>query len=235
MKRRRHPKCTLVSFLIAAVPLCWCGPANAGDITPGLDRIAFAVDGAESSHARNPAMWRLNPGAPQGPMQVSGRAGDDVGGGDRFDIAENRVMGRAYLALLYRRYGNWPDAVAAYNWGMGNLDGWIRAGRPSQRLSPGVARYLSRVLHDSGLSVTGLERLSWSSQGAPFGRNGYRLFVHNDSGLRLRGLEESGRPLPVLTNSGRPLPGLAQSGRPLPNAVASGRSLPSLAHSGQML
>src|SRR4051812_26121902 len=71
--------------------------------------------------------------------------------GDRFDITQNRAIGRAYLSLLYRRYGNWPDAVAAYNWGLGRLDLWIRAGRPPEKFVPGVSRYARRVLHDSGL------------------------------------------------------------------------------------
>jgi len=26
-----------------------------------------------------------------------------------------------YLAQLYRRFGNWPEALAAYNWGQGNV------------------------------------------------------------------------------------------------------------------
>ena len=94
-----------------------------------LDRVAFAVDGAESSHAEDLTMWRPDPSAPQGPMQVSGPAAADVGGGDRFDSMENRAIGRAYLAQLYRRYKNWPDAIAAYNWGMGNVDSWVKAGR----------------------------------------------------------------------------------------------------------
>jgi membrane-bound lytic murein transglycosylase MltF len=51
-------------------------------------------------------MWRPNLAGPQGPMQVSEKAARDVGGGDRFDIAQNRTIGRAYLALLYRRYVN---------------------------------------------------------------------------------------------------------------------------------
>ena len=127
--------------------------AFADDIGPTrqeLDRIAYAVDGAESSHGTNPAMWRPNPAGPQGPMQVSDKAARDVGERDRFDIAQNRAIGRAYLALLYRRYANWPDAVSAYNWGMGNLDSWIRAGRPWQRLLPAVAMYSRRVLTESG-------------------------------------------------------------------------------------
>ncbi|MBV9552925.1 MAG: lytic transglycosylase domain-containing protein, partial [Alphaproteobacteria bacterium] len=120
-------------------------PAKAGE----LDRVAFAVDGAESGHGSNFAMWRADPDGPQGPMQVSAAAAFDVGGGDRFDMRQNRAMGRAYLALLYQRYGNWPDAIAAYNWGPGNLDQWIGAGRPVDRLPLETARYLLKVLRDA--------------------------------------------------------------------------------------
>jgi hypothetical protein len=116
-----------------------------------LDRIAYAVDGAESSHGEDLTMWRPDPSGPQGPMQVSEPAAADVGGGDRFDSTENRAIGRAYLAQLYRRYKNWPDAIAAYNWGMGNVDSWVKAGRPADKFVIGVAAYLRRVLHDSGM------------------------------------------------------------------------------------
>ena len=121
------------------------GMANGGE----LDRVAFAVDGAESGHGSNPAMWRPELGGPQGPMQVSAAAALDVGGGDRFDFRENRLIGRAYLAKLYGRYGNWPDAIAAYNWGPGNLDQWIASGRPVDLLPLETARYLLKVLRDS--------------------------------------------------------------------------------------
>ena len=116
-----------------------------------LDRIVYAVDGAESSHGADLGMWRPDPSGPQGPMQVSEAAAADVGGGDRFDLTENRALGRAYLIQLYRRYKNWPDAIAAYNWGMGNVDNWIGAGRPPDKFVAGVAAYLRRVLHDSGM------------------------------------------------------------------------------------
>lgn len=120
------------------------GPASAAD----LDRVAFAVDGAESSHGADLRMWRAEPGAPQGPMQVSAAAAFDVGGGDRFDLAENRALGRAYLARMYRRYGNWQDAIAAYNWGPGNLDAWIAGGRAADKFPLAVERYRSRVLRE---------------------------------------------------------------------------------------
>jgi hypothetical protein len=39
-----------------------------------FDRVAFAVDGAESSHGTDPRMWRPALAGPQGPMQVSAAA-----------------------------------------------------------------------------------------------------------------------------------------------------------------
>ena len=87
--------------------------ARTADPTAPLDRVASAVDGAESSHGSDMAMWRPDPSGPQGPMQVSEAAATDVGGGDRFDALQNRAIGRAYLLQLYGRYGNWPDAIAA--------------------------------------------------------------------------------------------------------------------------
>ncbi len=126
------------------------GPAR----DPDLDRVAFAVDGAESSHGADPRMWRPEPSGPQGPMQVSAAAAADLGGGDRFDFVENRQLGRAYLARLYRRYGNWPDAIAAYNWGPGNLDSWITSGRPISNFPLEVERYLNRILRDIGFDDT---------------------------------------------------------------------------------
>ena len=71
-------------------------PANGA----ALDRVAFAVDGAESSHGADPAMWRPEFDGPQGPMQVSAAAATDAGGGDRFDLIQNRLLGRASGAAL---------------------------------------------------------------------------------------------------------------------------------------
>src|SRR5437660_9565938 len=128
-------------------------PAAKGAGMPAapLDRVASAVDGAESSHGQDMAMWRPDPSGPQGPMQVSEAAATDVGGGDRFDLWQNREIGRAYLLQLYGRYGNWPDAIAAYNWGIGKMDAWVKAGRPPDQFLVGVAVYLRRVLRESGL------------------------------------------------------------------------------------
>jgi hypothetical protein len=192
-----------------------------------LDRIAYAVDGAESSHAKDAGMWRPNLAGPQGPMQVGEKAALDVGGGNRFDIQENRTIGRAYLSLLHRRYGNWSDAVTAYNWGMGNLDAWIRSGRRSEKLLPAVASYLNRVLNDSGICHSSQRPVRDCVE--PLYDN--RRATHYPDQI-LSGLQQSGRPLPILAASGRPESVLAQSGRLLATLQQSGRPLTRMARSG---
>jgi len=121
-----------------------------------LDRVSFAVEGAESSYGADPGMWGAAPYGPQGPMQVSAAAASDAGGGDRFDETQNRALGRAYLARMFRRYRSWPDAVAAYNWGPGRIDRWITGGRAFDKLPLVVARYQTRVLAESGLQATSI-------------------------------------------------------------------------------
>ena len=124
-------------------------PAEDGE----FDRVAFAVEAIELRHGADLRMWRPELRGPQGPMQVSLAAAIDVGGGDRFDFHQNQLLGRAYLARMFRQYGRWTDALAAYNWGPGNVDAWIAAGRPPDRLPLGVTRYVARVLRDALIAV----------------------------------------------------------------------------------
>ena len=148
---RAAPRDQVVSASAARTPVQRAIKDERSSARAALDRVTFAVDGAESSHGEDRRMWGPDPSGPQGPMQVTEAAAADVGGGDRFDLIQNRAIGRDYLALLFRRYNNWPDAIAAYNWGMGNVDAWVKAGRPADKFLIGVAVYLRRVLHDSGM------------------------------------------------------------------------------------
>lgn len=52
-----------------------------------------------------------------------------------------------YLAQLFKRFGNWDEALAAYNWGQGNV---ARKGLDS---APAETRnYFSQILTDIGLA-----------------------------------------------------------------------------------
>jgi hypothetical protein len=130
------------------------------EVDEHFGRIADAVHGVESRYGADSRMWRLDdPGGPQGPMQVSAAAALDVGGGDRFDLYDNIALGRAYLVRLYRKYGNWPDALAAYNWGPGKVDQWIARGRLAAQLPAETTRYIERVLQLALAGIT-LQRIS---------------------------------------------------------------------------
>jgi hypothetical protein len=88
------PACWLPALAVAALGFGDLAFADTAG-TAALDRIAYAVDGAESSHGKDAGMWRQNLAGPQGPMQVGQKAALDVGSGDRFDVVENRAIGRA--------------------------------------------------------------------------------------------------------------------------------------------
>ena len=191
-----HTRQAVLYSVLLITSLIFSNPASAGKArgSTELDRVVNALEGAESSHGTNPGMWRAEPAGPQGPMQVSEKAAIDVGGGSRFDMDQNRHLGRAYLGLLQRRYGNWADAISAYNWGMGRVDAWIKQGHRSEKLAPSVAAYVERVLRDSGLSGT-------SSR--PFSNK------RHDSVLFLSGLQQIRLPLPGFAGSGSALPSFA--------------------------
>jgi hypothetical protein len=178
MPRLHRASSPLLALLVVLAIAGAARFASAGGV---LDRIAYGVDGAESSHGGDPGMWRSEPNGPQGPMQVSAAAAADVGGGDRFDETENRALGRAYLAHMFRRYGSWPDAVAAYNWGPGHLDEWIGGGRPADKFPAAVERYRTRVLTTSGMAA---------AEGAANARlsrlERLRLLARREFGERLR-------------------------------------------------
>lgn len=44
---------------------------------------------------------------------------------DIFDPTVNIERGAYYLAYLYRQFGSWQEAVAAYNAGIGRVKGWL--------------------------------------------------------------------------------------------------------------
>lgn len=52
-----------------------------------------------------------------GIMQINDAAHPGYFPRAKTDIAYNLACGASYLASLYDRYGNWPDALAAYNAG----------------------------------------------------------------------------------------------------------------------
>jgi soluble lytic murein transglycosylase-like protein len=65
---------------------------------------------------------------------------------DVFDPIQNANAGNKFLAAMYVKYGNWNDALAAYNWGPGNFDKY-RLGL--KEIPSSVAVYIGKVLDAS--------------------------------------------------------------------------------------
>lgn len=87
--------------------------------------LAYAVawvesryDPAAESHAGALGLFQLMP-----------RTAESMGVRDPTDPAQSARAGLSYLAAMFRRFGTWPAALAAYNWGPGNLTNALDAGR----------------------------------------------------------------------------------------------------------
>lgn len=120
--------------------------------------LALAVAQAESS---------LNPGAISsagaiGLFQLMPSTAASLGV-DPTDPTQNIQGGLQYLQQLYNQYGNWTQALQAYNWGPGNVSSG--AAVPSS-----VQSYASSILAAAGLpdSSTTPDLTSQASTADPF-------------------------------------------------------------------
>lgn len=80
-------------------------------------------------------------------------------GVDATDETQNREGGKRYLATQYDKYGNWEDALAAYNWGPSNVDKWIAKGRNPDAMPAETRAYIPAVLGSAGLTESAGERV----------------------------------------------------------------------------
>lgn len=70
--------------------------------------------------------------------------------------AESSVHGAgAYLSDLHKQFGNWGLAVAAYNWGPGNVQKWLRGGADPAAMPKETQNYVQSVLGHPIESLTG--------------------------------------------------------------------------------
>ena len=99
----------------------------------------------------------LNPNAvssagAQGVMQLMPATAAQLGVTDPFNPQQNVNGGVQYLSQLYAKYGSWDLALAAYNWGPGNLDNAINQnpGNPLSLAPAETQNYVSSVLTGAG-------------------------------------------------------------------------------------
>lgn len=118
-------------------------PANLDEIidhaskTYGIDSdLINAVIRAESDHKPD----STSPKGAMGLMQLMPETAEDLGVKDPYDPVENVMAGSRYLKTLLNRYHqDIPLALAAYNWGMGNIE------RHPDALPEETKTYIARV------------------------------------------------------------------------------------------
>ena len=97
--------------------------------------LIFAVVKAESgfrpeaqSHAGACGLMQLMPATYR---EIAGRLGEDCDESLIFDPTQNLRYGVYYLSYLYRYFGDYYTALAAYNAGIGRVSGWVADSRYS--------------------------------------------------------------------------------------------------------
>jgi hypothetical protein len=147
-------------------------PDNGGYANGGL--VAFARGGGMSNLYDSVEYWEsggkqsaTSPKGARGVMQLMNGTSRDPGFGiepTRNDSEEeNRRVGQQYLDAMYRRYGDQATALAAYNWGPGNVDKWLKSGADPKKLPTETQKYISNVMKGDAPPIR--ERNAATAQG----------------------------------------------------------------------
>jgi soluble lytic murein transglycosylase-like protein len=129
------------------------GGDDSGGVSPSnysIDSIGRAVAWVESrgrQYDANGNVLKSKAGA-LGIMQLMPSTAAQLGI-DPNDEEQNLAGGESYLQQLFAKYGNWEDALAAYNWGPGKVDAALASGSAY----PGsVQEYIENVEAQAGVS-----------------------------------------------------------------------------------
>ncbi|MGA9071865.1 MAG: lytic transglycosylase domain-containing protein [Terracidiphilus sp.] len=119
-------------------------PTPQGDIDYDLDTIAGRVAQVESGNRQFDANGNVivSKAGARGIMQLMPGTAAQLGVNPD-DAAQNLQGGKNYLAQLFAKFGNWVDALAAYNWGMGNV---MKAKAENRPYPSSVNDYVNKVL-----------------------------------------------------------------------------------------
>ena len=112
---------------------------------------AYGVDkGLISSVIQAESDFNVNATSPKGAMglmQLMPDTARGLGVSNAYDPEQNVMAGTRYLKSLLNRYdGDVKQALAAYNWGMGNLE------RSTGKLPEETRNYIARIMKNYGVA-----------------------------------------------------------------------------------
>lgn len=95
-----------------------------------------------------------SPKGAKGAMQVLDNTNLDPGYGvtpaQDDSVEERDRVGRDYSAALIKHYGDKATGLAAYNWGPGNVDKWLKNGSNPDDLPAETKTYIKNIMANSG-------------------------------------------------------------------------------------
>jgi hypothetical protein len=124
--------------------------ANANGIPPLL-----ALAQAQKESSFNPNAYNNSSGA-TGLFQLEPATAAQLGVTNPLDPVQSANGGTAYLAQMYAQFGSWELALAAYDWGPGNLQKALNAYGPDwlAHAPAETQNYVTSILDSSGMSAT---------------------------------------------------------------------------------
>lgn len=129
-----------------AANLPYVNACRAAEIKHGLPADLLTAQIYQESHF-NPKAINKSSGA-QGIAQFMPATAQWLGLADPFEPFTSIDMAGRYMAMLYKQAGSWKGALAAYNWGIGNLTRKGMAKAPAE-----TRNYVASISNNSGLSL----------------------------------------------------------------------------------
>lgn len=126
------------------------GAATSAGIPPAL-----LLAQAKQESGLNPSAYNAKSGA-TGLLQLEPSTAAQLGVSNPLDAQQNARGGATYLAQMYNQFGSWDLALAAYDWGPGNVQNALQKyGNNWLSYAPEETQnYVSSVLSGAGMDAT---------------------------------------------------------------------------------
>jgi hypothetical protein len=121
-----------------------------------MARRQVAVESSFNPNARNKSSGAI------GLMQLMPGTAKDLGV-NPYDAHDNIAGGVKYMHEQYKAFGSWGNALAAYNWGPGNVEAWLGRGGGFQHLPKETQDYIKKIApQEAAMMMRGTKDLASS-------------------------------------------------------------------------